>query len=174
MSNSPKSFKTVDAGLEDGSMDQGLIAICGVGVCDSGSNIRGANGLWENIVESALATSDEENEKTKEEKNQNSESAELGLDARETNNDSNNNQAQTEGIDKLLSEVVYEALQDGAEVSYRGHEALVSCFVTGFGDFALPSEQDASTLSLESKENQAAARRLNQTYDFQGPWYVFF
>jgi acyl transferase domain-containing protein len=162
MSSSPDSFKTANTGLENGSVNQKLVAICGIGVCDAEKS-RGAQALWKNIVNSELITTNE--------RKTNSDSAKLVDDETITNGSARklNGPIQQDSIEGVLSEVAYEALQDGAGMNYRGQEALVGCFVTAFEND--PSRESTSLFFTEPKDESTAASRLAQRYGLQGPMY---
>jgi hypothetical protein len=162
MSNSPNSFKTANTGLENDSLNRKLVAICGIGVCDA-KNTRGAQGLWKKIVEGELIARDE--------KKINREGAEFVRDETITHGSErkSNGPVRRGGIEKILSEVAYEALQDGAVMNYRGHEPLVGCFVTAFEKS--PPRDNTSSIFTKPKEESTPASKLIQRYDLRGPRY---
>ena len=137
--------------------DGDLFAICGLGVRASG-DVRGAEALWNKLTAHFHGAGSGSGEKDI--------GHELNDEDRRAISDETGQLAQ---VQQTLLEVAYEAIQDGAQVNYRGQKARVGCFVTTFGEECTQRDENDQGYSTEETGDATLASQVSETYDLAGP-----
>lgn len=166
--------RTTSNGRLSSTTNGTAVAVCGIGLNLLNGSMRDMSGLW-----SLLLPKDAEQEDATEKYiamgKKTSDVEKLGNTERDSDytsaslgsSSSSNSAKGNETVTQKLIEVAFQALEDGAEVDYRGEKACVGLYIG-----AADSELEMHETTRENSELSEVLLQVSQYHDLQGPKLV--